>query len=138
MSYFSAAPLQEAVFAALNADAGLGALVAGRIYDTPPDGLDAAGAPYVIIGDERVRDWSSNSHSGARHDLAIAVHSDAAGFAVAKAVAGAVTQALDGADLALAAGHLVSIQFYAARAKRSLSPAARRIDLTFRALVQTS
>jgi len=138
MSYFTGAPLQEAIFAALSNNAALNALVSGRIYDAPPEALDAAETPYVIIGDERVRDWSSNTHTGARHDIVIVVHSDAAGFATAKSAAGAVSQALDGADLALSAGQLVVMQFVAARAARALSPASRRIDLTFRALVQTS
>lgn len=138
MSYFSAAPVQAAVFTALSTDTALAALIGDRIFDGPTQAPDASALPYVILGDERVRDWSSQTHRGSRHDLVISVHSDAASFAGAKTVAGAVAQALDGADLTLGAGHLVQLQFLAARAKRALSPAARQIEMTFRALVQVS
>ena len=103
MSYFSAAPLQEAVFGALQGDAGLAALIGGRVYDAPPEALEASATPYVLIGDEQVRDRSSSTHSAARHDLVVSIYSDAAGFADAKDVASAVCAALDGADLALGA-----------------------------------
>lgn len=138
MSYFSAAPLQEAVFGALQDDASLAALISGRVYDAPPEALQASATPYVLIGDEQVRDRSSSTHSAARHDLVVSIYSDAAGFADAKAVAGAVSAALDGADLALAAGHLVQLQFFRARTGRKAAPGGRSIDLTFRALVQSA
>lgn len=138
MSYFSAAPLQEAVFSTLSADPVLDALLGGRVFDAPPEHLDASATPYVLIGDEQVRDWSSGSHSGTRHDLVVSVYSDAAGFADAKAVAGAICAALDGADLSLSAGHLVQLQFLRARTGRNTAPVARKIDLTFRALVQSA
>ncbi|MEX0969559.1 MAG: DUF3168 domain-containing protein [Paracoccaceae bacterium] len=138
MSYFSAAPLQEAVFNALQADATLAALIGGRVYDAPPEALTASAAPYVLIGDEQVRDRSSATHRAALHDLVVSIYSDAAGFADAKAVAGAVSAALDGADLNLGVGHLVQLQFFRARTGRKTAPGGRSINLTFRALVQSA
>ncbi|MDP2124787.1 MAG: DUF3168 domain-containing protein, partial [Parvibaculum sp.] len=48
--------LQKAVYAALSADTVLAALVAARIYDNPPDD---AGFPYLTLGENEMRDWST-------------------------------------------------------------------------------
>ena len=72
---------------------------------------------------------------GAEHDLAVAVVSEAQGFAAAKAAAAAVCDALLDADLALGRGRLVLLRFLRAQASRPAG-GARRIDLTFRARVE--
>lgn len=134
MSYAVAAALQAAVFARLQGDAALQALVGGAIHDavlpgTPP-------GTFVLIGAEEARDRSDGSGPGAEHRLEISVISDAAGFLEAKSVATAVGDALDGAPLALSRGRLVGLWFQQARARRVDGGAARRIDLTFRARVE--
>lgn len=133
MSYAIAAALQGAIYTHLRADAALGALVGDAIYDALPAG--ALPALYVLLGPEDVRDASDKTAAGADHALTISVYSSAAGFAAAKAAAGAICDALLAAQLTLARGHLVGLRFAKARAARNAGNDLRQIDLIFRARV---
>jgi len=133
MSYAMSAALQEAVFQRLEIDPALLDLVGARIYDSAPPGQ--VPGLYVTLGPERVRDRSDASAGGAVHDFTVSVVTDETGFAAAKAVSGAVSDALVGADLTLSRGRLVSLSFLRAQARRVDRGARRRIDLTFRARV---
>ncbi|WP_353472002.1 DUF3168 domain-containing protein [Salipiger sp. H15] len=133
MSYALSGPLQAALYAALRDDAALAALVGEAIYDAPPSGT--LPGLYVTLGAERVRDASDGEVAGAWHDLTVAVVTDAAGFASAKAVAAAVSERLHEAELGLSRGRLVSLRFRRAEARRE-SGGIRRIELTFRARVE--
>lgn len=133
MSMGVSAALQAAVYQHLSADSAVSALVGSDIYDAlPPGDLPPL---YVALGDETVRDASDMTGTGAWHDLVVAVISDAAGFQAAKDVAGAIGDALIGADLVLARGRLVGLRFLRAQARRE-SGGLRRINLTFRARVE--
>ncbi|SOC07679.1 DUF3168 domain-containing protein [Rhodobacter maris] len=134
MSYRVAAALQGALYQVLLADAALGALVGTAIYDAIPPGTVTG--TYVSLGPEDVTDASDQTGAGAVHDVVISVITDEAGFAVAKAVAAAISDALEGADPVLARGHLVGLWFLRARARRVEKADIRRIDLTFRARVE--
>lgn len=135
MSYAMAAGLQAAVFQRLTADAGVAALVGAAVYDAAPPG--DLPPTYVTLGPEEARDASDRTGNGARHRFTVSVVSEVAGFAAAKAVAGAVCDALEDAPLALARGRLVGLWFERASARRS-GPAGqvRQIDLRFRARVE--
>jgi hypothetical protein len=133
MTYALSADLQKAVYQALKADAALHDQIGDAIYDVVPAGQ--LPSTYISLGPEDVRDWSDKTGRGARHDFTISVVTDAAGFQTAKVVAGAVTDALAGADAALARGTVVSLSFRRARAVRVEEGNMRRIDLSFRALV---
>jgi hypothetical protein len=134
MSYAISGPLQAAVFATLNADAALGALVGSAVYDAVPAGV----VPdlYVRLGSETVREASDGTGAGAVHFLMVSVITTNPGFATAKAAAAAVSDALQDADLTLARGRLVSLRFEKATARRIDEASARQIDLRFRARVQ--
>ena len=131
MSYGVAAALQAAVWARLTGAAALTALVGGAVHDALPPG--PVPQTWVAIGPEEVRDRSDRSGAGAEHEFTVSVVSAEAGFQTAKAVAGAVTDALNGADLTLARGRLVGLWFHRARARRLDDGAVRRIDVIFRA-----
>ena len=133
MSYGVAAALQAAVYQHLSVDAPLRALVGAAIYDAVPPG--SLPSTYVTLGAEDVRDRSDITGGGAQHSLNVSVVTDAAGFFAAKLVAAAINDALVDAPLALTRGHLVSLKFYKARARREGTGGIRRIDLTFRARV---
>jgi hypothetical protein len=133
VSYGVSAALQAAVYQHLLADAALGALVGGAIYDAVPPGV--LPVTYVSLGQEDVRDRSDKTGKGALHIFTVSVVSSAAGFAGAKAVAAALSDALIDAPLTLARGVLVSLTFDRARARRAGDGDMRRIDLTFRARV---
>ncbi|SIS49781.1 DUF3168 domain-containing protein [Phaeovulum vinaykumarii] len=134
MSYAGASALQTAVYQHLSASPALQALVGTAIHDAAPPG--PISGTYVSLGPEEVRDASDQSGPGARHDFTVVVVSDAAGFHLAKEVAGVVSDLLVGADLPLTRGRLVALWFLRARARRVENATARRIDLTFRARVE--
>ncbi|MFE3835581.1 DUF3168 domain-containing protein [Pseudogemmobacter sonorensis] len=130
MSYGATAALQAAVFQHLAQDPALAGVA---IHDAVPPG---APGTFVLIGPEEVRDASDRSGAGAEHRLAISVISDGAGFLAAKGLAGAISDRLAGAQLALSRGRLVSLGFERAQARRIGEGEVRRIDMTFRARVE--
>lgn len=133
MSYAASAGLQAAIYQHLQADTGVSALAAGAIYDALPTGT----LPdlYVSLGEEDVRDRSEGTGSGALHLLSVSVVDNGAGFARTKAVAAAISDALDGADLALARGDLMYLRFDRATARRTQNGGLRRVNLIFRAQI---
>jgi|FEC22Drversion2_1045045.scaffolds.fasta_scaffold00048_16 hypothetical protein len=133
MSYASAAALQAAVYQRLMGDSAVDALVGSAIYDAVPPG--PLPPLYLSIGPEDVRDRSDKTGAGAEHDFTVSVVTEAAGFQTAKALAGAVSDSLVGAELLLSRGRVVDIWFLRARARRVGAADQRRIDLWFRARV---
>ena len=131
MSYAAAAALQSAIFARLSGFAGLSGV---SIVDAMPPGVSAGS--FVLIGSEVVVDQSDKTGPGAEHRLDVAVISDASGFLTAKGIAGAVSEALVDAPLTLTTGHLVSIGFTRAVARRLDQGDVRRIDMSFRARIE--
>ncbi|MFT6531973.1 MAG: hypothetical protein ACJASC_001520 [Limimaricola cinnabarinus] len=131
MSYATSAALQAAIFARLVAHAPLTDLVGEAIYDALPAG--PLPPLYATLGAEKVRDRSDKTMAAAEHDLTVSVVSDAAGFRAAKEAAAAVSDALAGPMPPLARGRLVGLWFLRARARRTGSGDARRIDMVFRA-----
>ncbi|WP_022704716.1 DUF3168 domain-containing protein [Pseudorhodobacter ferrugineus] len=131
MSYGAAAALQAAIYTRLT---GAPALAGVSVVDAIPSG--GGTGTFVLIGPEDVIDQSDQSGGGAEHRLVVAVISDAAGFAAAKDVAVAVSDALIDAPLVLTRGHLVGLRFLRAKAVRLDEGGARRIDLSFRARIE--
>lgn len=134
MSYGVSAALQTAIYQSLVADAALGALVGADIYDAIPSGT--LPSLYVALGPEVVKDRSDKTGGGAEHEFSVSIVTDSAGFATAKQAAGAVSDALVDAELTLNRGTLIALNFYRAKAIRVGDADERRIDLTFKALVQ--
>ena len=133
MTYAVSAALQTAIFETLATDPAVTALVGDAVYDTVPSGPRPE--LYLALGPEQVRDQSDMTGAGALHEFVIRVVSETSGFARAKQVAAAVSDALHNADLTLTRGALVYLQFAKARATRARTGDARQIDLTFRARV---
>ena len=131
MTYALSQSLQQAVYAALTGDAALTALVGTAIFDAPPAG--SIPALYVSLGPETAVERSDRTGSGARHDFSVIT--DAGGFGQAKAVAGAVSDVMAAPLAPLTRGRVVALSFLRARAKRDEAGQQRRIDLTFRALL---
>ncbi len=134
MSYAISSALQAAVYGALAGDAVLQSLVGDAVYDAVPSGI----LPdlYLRLGSETVQDASDGSGGGAVHLFTVSVITSSPGFTRAKEVAAAVSDALHDADLPLVRGHLVSLRFVQAAAKRIDTVSAQQIDLRFRARVQ--
>jgi len=134
MSYGVSGPLQAAIYAHLQADAALGAIVGDAIYDALPEGT--LPSLYVSLGAETVKDKSDQTGQGAEHEITISVITDQAGFSTAKAAAGAVSDALVDAALALSRGTLIAMNFYRAKAARVSTGDQRQIDVIFRARIE--
>lgn len=133
MSYGSTAALQAAVYQHLIADPAVSTLVGGAIYDALPSGI--LPGLYVTLGPEIVRDRSDKTGGGAIYDFSVSVVTESAGFAAAKDVAAAISDALVDASLTLSRGVLVSLHFYRATAARVETGDTRQINLVFRARV---
>lgn len=133
MSYAIGAALQEAIYQHLAVDTALLGLVGPAVFDALPQG--PVPEIYVALGQEDVRDRSTKSGGGAAHRFVVSVVSDRGGFSRAKAAAAAVSDALVDADLVLARGQLICLTFLRAQARRTQAGQARRIDLTFQAIV---
>jgi hypothetical protein len=133
MSYAMSGALQAAIYTALTTDAALNALVGNDIYDALPNGT--LPETYVSLGRERVRDASDQSGDGALHSVDISVLTSQSGFAAAKAVAAAISDALHGADLSLSRGRLIFLHFERAEARKIDNSSGREIRLRFRARV---
>ncbi|RMF37088.1 MAG: DUF3168 domain-containing protein [Alphaproteobacteria bacterium] len=140
MTYALSWPLQEAVFARLSADPTLSGLVGGRIYDAAPHAVQASDPleDYVTLGEEVARAFDTATDHGASFDFAVAVHSGRQGYARAKAIAGAICDALIDAPLSLSRGKLIGLRFLQAQAQRGRPPVRRRIVLRFRAVIEDS
>ena len=135
MTYALAWPLQQAVHARLLADPAVQAVLGDRIHDAAPQ-KPRLTETWAVLGDETAEDWSTATDHGAAHLLRITVHAPRAGFAEAKQAAAAICDALIGAELTPARGHVVYLGFRSAETRRSEDDALRSIRLTFRVLVE--
>ncbi|MGY6633261.1 MAG: DUF3168 domain-containing protein [Alkalilacustris sp.] len=135
MSYAVAAALQVAMYARLSNDPAVRALVGSAIYDAIPPGTPPG--TIVVVGPGDVVDRSCVTNAAAEHRPRVSVISNAAGFHHAKEVAAAVSDALLASPAPmLARGRVVGIWFARAEATRMRGSGARRIEMTFRVLVE--
>ncbi|WP_424984325.1 DUF3168 domain-containing protein [Microbulbifer sp. S227A] len=135
MSYAMASALQAAVYQRLLADPGVSGLVGAAVFDAVPEG--ELPEIYVTLGTETVRDRSDAAGTGAEHRFTVSVVSSAAGFGVAKEVAGAVSDALSDARPTLSRGRVIGLWFERAQARKTgTAGRIRQIDLRFRARLE--
>jgi|AntRauTorckE6833_2_1112554.scaffolds.fasta_scaffold02006_9 hypothetical protein len=95
--------LQEAIFQNLSGDAPLLALVNG-IYDYVPQPNDAgspANFPYVVVGDDSLNAWDTDTTTGADSSIVIHSWSRYKGKKEIKQIQGAVYAALNRATLSI-------------------------------------
>lgn len=137
MTYAMSEALQTAVYQRLTTDPALMDLVGQDIYDAAPP-VAAADAPdlHVTLGEERVRDGSTKTSSGAVHDFTVTVHARTEGFSRPKAAAAAVCEALLPGGLTLSRGHLVDLRLLSVRAERGRINRPRRVEMRFRAVLE--
>lgn len=101
MSADIASAVQRGLYARLTADAGVVALVAGRVFDRVPA---RAPFPFVTIADAQVIEDGTDCREGSELFVDLHVWSDAVGHVEVKKIAGAMRRALQ-ADLDLGATH---------------------------------
>ena len=128
--------LQRALLAHLLAYQPLtDALGGSNVHDAPPHPSSAARAgTYLVIGDEEISAFSSQTTSGAEHEIVLSLWSALRGYAALKAAMAALYDALEDSPLVLEGGAVVSLRFLAARTSRK--GRLRRADCRFRLLVE--
>ncbi|MEM8572428.1 MAG: DUF3168 domain-containing protein [Pseudomonadota bacterium] len=129
------ADLQAVVFQALKQNADLRELVGEAVFDEPPQDVRTESSAYVILGEETVRPFETQTSQGSLHDFDVTVHSGHLGFDIAKRVAGVISAALADLTTPIEGGQVVDIRFLRARAQRGRSPITRTIALRFRAVI---
>lgn len=126
--------LQQAIHAALSADAGLTGLLGGpRIYNEVPRGAEL---PYVTIGESTVRDWSTGSEDGHEHFLTIMAWSRANGEREVQRILAAVDAVLHDAALTVSGVRLVNLRREFSEVRRDSDGETSRGLLRFRAVTE--
>lgn len=138
MTYALSWPLQEALFSVISADAACTGFFGNRVYDfAQPFGDEAeAEGPYLIIGDEEARDWSTASDDGAVHTVRLDVWAPRFSFNEAKRAAGAVSDAVLTGDISPSRGRVINARFIDAKTRRTENDALRGIQMRFRIVVE--
>ncbi|MGS4944233.1 DUF3168 domain-containing protein [Meridianimarinicoccus sp. RP-17] len=129
MTYALAAPLQAAVHERLTGDPALAGV---PVFDSTPG--ETVASVHVVLGSEDVRDRSDKTGRAAQHRFVLTVAGDGGGFHALKQTAAAVEAAL-GAGLTLARGRVAFLRFERAVARRDRDGTRRRVEMTFRALL---
>lgn len=132
------AALQKAIYDQLRVDAGVTALVAGRIFDAVPKGA-LPDFPYISFGTYQANEDGAGCIDGTEAYIDLHVWSRAVGSLEAKRIASAVRAALHEADMSLAPDHrLIEIMFDGNRVLSDPDGLTTHGVLTFRALTETA
>ncbi len=109
--------LQQAIFAALTADATLTTLLGGaqQIHDQAPQG---APLPYVTFGPLSARDWSTGTDGGEEHSVTLHVWSRGRGKKQAHELLGCLRASLHDRALSLSGHRLVNLRHEVSEARR--------------------
>ncbi|MEM8756035.1 MAG: DUF3168 domain-containing protein [Pseudomonadota bacterium] len=136
MTMSLSAPLQLALYERLTTAPALASLQ-GRVYDDAPHrNRETSTDPYVTIGEESVRPWNTATDFGAIHDAVVSVHAPRRGFLDVKALAATIAEVIVTDPPAPERGRIVCHEFVAARTRREEQGALRRIDVTFRFVIE--
>jgi hypothetical protein len=126
--------LCKAIRARLSADSALvAALGAAKIYDEAPRG---AAAPYVLLSEAKLRDWSTSDSGGAEQLLTITVVSIERGTAEALTLGDRIVARLDEAPLGLEGHVLIDLRHQGSETRREQNGRFARVDLRFRATTE--
>ena len=138
MTYALSWPLQEAIFELISGDPACSQFFGGRVYDfAQPFGADAeAGGPYLILGDEEARDWSTGTDDGAVHTVRLDVWAPRSSFNEAKRAAGAVSDIMLSGAILPTRGQVINARFIDAKTRRTENDALRGIQMRFRIVVE--
>lgn len=126
--------LRKAIRARLSADSALvAALGAAKLYDEAPRG---AAAPYVLLSEAKLRDWSASDSRGAEQLLTITVISIERGVAEALTLGERIVALLDEAPLTLEGHILIDLRHQSSETRREQNGRFARVDLRFRATTE--
>lgn len=125
--------LQGAIVARLKADPAVTALIAGRVYDSPPQG---AVFPYVTLGPVDSVEDDADCITGLDVAQQVDCWSRAVGFPEVKKIADAVRASLHDYDLVLASNALVFFEHRTTRITRDPDGLTSHGILSFEAAVE--
>ncbi|MHA1523454.1 MAG: DUF3168 domain-containing protein [Alphaproteobacteria bacterium] len=115
MSAVASWEVQSALYQLLSTDTALTTLLGGvRIYDDVPPGADF---PFVAIGENLSRDWSTGSDAGDEHALTIHTWSRQAGRKQTHDLIAAIRVALEANALSLSQNRVVNLGFEFSQAR---------------------
>ncbi|MBR0556356.1 DUF3168 domain-containing protein [Ciceribacter sp. L1K23] len=123
--------LLAAVFGQLAGDAAVTALVGGEIHDRR---LDRIAAPCLMLSTVETRDYSTVEADGLEVVLTFEAWS-ATGRREAEEIAGAVRDALHGADLSLPTARLASLAHQRTTSRRAAKSAMYVAEVRLRAVI---
>lgn len=132
--------LQKAVYGVLNGDTALQALVTG-VYDFVPQPDDAGtpvNFPYVVIGEDTLNAWDTDSTTGADASITVHTWSRYKGRKELKAIQGAVYAALNRATLAIAGYSFVTCDLLTSDSVTESDGKTQHGVQTFRVLFNTA
>jgi len=113
------------------------ALDGPHVHDAPPHPSSGARPDtYLVIGDESISAFSTQTTSGSEHEIVLSIWSAVRGYAALKSAMAALYDALEETPLTLTGGTVVSLRFLAARTSREARGRLRRADCRFRLLVE--
>jgi hypothetical protein len=136
MTLALSASLQRALFERLSTAPALADL-ADRIFDDAPHrSRDIGEMPYLTLGDERVLPWNTSTDHGAVHEAVIRIYAPVRGFLLLKQWAAIIAEVIDNYPPTPDRGALVTQELIQARTFREEQGALRRIDLTFRFVIE--
>ncbi len=134
----SSAALQVAIYARLTADAGVSALIGGRVFDLAPQGA-LPDFPYVSFGSVQVLDDGAACIDGAEVFVTLDAWSRVRGTMEAKRICAAVARALHEADLDLGPEHrLIEIMHRSSTVFLDADGLTAHGVMTFRALTEVA
>jgi hypothetical protein len=128
-------PLQQAVFAALSADAGVKSLLGdpARIFDHVPPSSDF---PYLVLGEATTTPFDAKTEDGMEQTLTLHTWSRARGLRETKEIMAAAVKVLDGPSLALSGHTLILLRFEFAATFLDSDGLTRHGVQRFRAITQ--
>ncbi len=102
-------PLQQAVYAALVADAAVGAIIADRIYSVVVP--QNAAFPYAVIGGTTPQEWDTKTEDGMQQRIEVDSWSRYRGASEIMRLMAVITDALDSVALVVSGHTLVDLRF---------------------------
>jgi hypothetical protein len=129
-------PLQQSVFAALSADAGLTALIGpDRVFDDVPQ---ATPLPYITLGRIAAQDWSTGGEYATEHVFTVHVWSAARGKKETHEILSAIRAVLHDQPLAVAGHSLINLRHERSEIRRDANGETIHGTARFRAVTEPS
>lgn len=126
--------MQTALYAALSNHPALSTLLGGtHIYDDIPQSVSA---PYITIGQNSLRDWSTGTEGGYEHELVLNVWSRSGGRKQVQDIAEAVHEILHDQTLTLTDHKLVNLRQIFLDVRREPDGEFYRAIMRFRAITE--